>query len=83
MSHYLIAEQAWEGIQARGIMVDGARSGDKVKNPALGIHRSELAACEKILPEFGLSPSSRSKVQTTGESKPGSKLAAFKARLAG
>jgi len=84
VSHYVIAEQAWDDIQSRGVMIDGARSGDKVKNPAVGIHRSELAACEKILPEFGLSPSSRSKVQTIGPaSKPGSKIEAFRARIAG
>lgn len=43
------------------------RSGYSTPNPWLSIQTKALAACLKLWPELGLTPSSRSRVKTTGD----------------
>lgn len=51
-------------------MVVKAPSGYPIVNPYLSIATKALAGCNKLWPELGLTPSSRSRVQTAGKPAP-------------
>jgi len=54
-------------------------SGYAMPNPWLGIQNRALAACLKLWPELGLTPSSRSRVQTEGPGPAGDAFSEFDA----
>lgn len=57
-------QRATEEVEREGILIEGRRDG-KVKNPAVQIQRDAARAIAQIGAEFGLSPSSRSRLQRT------------------
>jgi P27 family predicted phage terminase small subunit len=60
------------GKHARPRILTASRSGYKMPNPWLAIQRQALAACLKLWPELGLTPSARSRVKMSdGPSAPG------------
>jgi P27 family predicted phage terminase small subunit len=61
-SRYLTAMQK---VEQAGMVVQ-APSGYPMQNPYLPIATKALAACAKLWPELGLTPSSRSRVTTAG-----------------
>jgi P27 family predicted phage terminase small subunit len=58
-------------------MVVKAPSGYPITNPYLAIATKALANCNKLWPELGLTPSSRSRVRTTGSPEEGDDFAEF------
>ena len=62
-----------------GGMVVRSPSGYPMTNPYLSIATKALAACNKLWPELGLTPSSRSRVTTAGSAGPDDPFAEFDA----
>jgi P27 family predicted phage terminase small subunit len=52
-------------------VITASRSGYKMPNPWLTIQRQALASCQKLWPELGLTPSSRTRVKTADGPLPG------------
>jgi P27 family predicted phage terminase small subunit len=69
-SRYLIAES-----RATRMMTFKTKSGYPMPNPYLGIASRALAACARLWPELGLTPSSRSRVRV--DTPPGDEFAEF------
>lgn len=63
-------------VQTMGMVVR-APSGYPMTNPYLSIATKALSAVNKLLPELGLTPSSRSRVTTTGDKRPDDPFAEF------
>lgn len=57
---------ATKKVQQSGMVVKAPKSGYPMPNPYLAIATRALAGCNKLWPELGLTPSSRSRVRTTG-----------------
>lgn len=55
-----------QDIEERGVMVNG-RDGTPVKNPSVAMQRDALAQIKSWCVEFGLTPSSRAKMQLPSE----------------
>jgi P27 family predicted phage terminase small subunit len=72
-SRYLAATKE---IQLKG-MVILAPSGYPIVNPYLPIANKALAACTKLWPELGLTPSSRSRLKETGPGPGGDAFTEF------
>lgn len=58
-------DECRKDIEARGVMVEG-RDGNLVKNPSVAMQRDALAQIKIWCSEFGLTPSSRAKMQIPG-----------------
>ena len=67
---------AMEKVREIGMVIKSP-SGYPMTNPYLSIATRALAACTKLWPELGLTPSSRSRIQTTGEPRPDDPFAEF------
>lgn len=67
---------AMDNVRTIGMVVKSP-SGYPMTNPYLSIANRALAACTKLWPELGLTPSSRSRVVTTGEARPDDPFAEF------
>lgn len=61
--HYALAKQAYLQLAADGILADGARGTEK-KHPAQQILRDNSSAFKQYLTEFGMTPSSRTRLGT-------------------
>ncbi len=62
VDNFMVAEEAKKLFEEEGVTLQCDR-----RHPAVGIHNAASAACVKILMEFGLSPSSRGRVQVISE----------------
>jgi len=60
-----VYKQATMEINQHGILIEGRRDG-QVKNPAVQIQKDAAEIIRKIGSEFGLSPSSRSRIKVEG-----------------
>jgi P27 family predicted phage terminase small subunit len=58
--------EATDKVRVAGLVVK-TPTGYPMQNPYLSIARQALAACNRLWPELGLTPSSRSRVKTTAE----------------
>ena len=58
-----------EGEVEKGLLVDGAVPGTRVKNPAVQIARDYAAMASKIADKFGMNPSSRNGLDVDKEQK--------------
>jgi P27 family predicted phage terminase small subunit len=67
--------EAEEMIQKHGIIVKAPKTGVPMQNPALSIANKAMQEIAKLLAEFGMTPSSRSRVAAVFDNKPKSKLA--------
>ena len=83
VSNFLKWQEAEADILENGHTLSGSRD-RTIRNPAIIAARDYWDRHVRILCEFGLTPSSQSRVQTIDPAAaPGSKIAAFKARIAG
>lgn len=62
----LRAREAEKIVEEKGMMIDGAVKGTKVKNPAVQIARDYMAAATKMADKFGINPVSRTRIETAG-----------------
>lgn len=62
-------KEATEAIDKVGVLVQGRRKGDVIKNPALQVQRDAARLIATFSAMFGLSPSDR--VRLMGDAKPG------------
>jgi len=69
--------EATRKISELGMVVKAGKSGYPIPNPYLSIARGALAACTRLWPELGLTPSSRSRVKTTGPGPSGDEFSEF------
>ena len=53
-------------VKRSGMVIQVPKSGYPITNPYLAIATRALAGCQRLWPELGLTPSSRSRVQTVG-----------------
>lgn len=74
-SRYIDATQK---VRQLGLVVK-APSGYPIQNPYLSIATKALAGCNKLWPELGLTPSSRSRVQVEGPGPDGDVFSEFDA----
>ena len=65
LTHYAFAVEAAKKLKEEGVVVDGARA--EKKNPAHQILRDNSNAFRQYLAGFGLSPSSRSRLEVDVE----------------
>ena len=65
-SQYSIYRQAMETLNTEGLITTNIRNGDK-PNPAASIAREAAKIIKSICTEFGLTPSSRSRISLPGE----------------
>jgi P27 family predicted phage terminase small subunit len=73
-SRYLKATQE---IRRLGLVVKTPTNGYPIMNPYLPIATKALAGCNRLWPELGLTPSSRSRVQIVGGSGAADPFAEF------
>jgi P27 family predicted phage terminase small subunit len=76
-ARYLVATQK---VQSLGLVVKSP-SGYPMTNPYLSIASRALASCNKLWPELGLTPSSRSRVRTDGPGPAGDAFSEFDAPM--
>lgn len=57
---------AMRHVRKRGLVVKAATSGFLMPNPYLSVGTKALANCQRLWPELGLTPSSRSRVKMDG-----------------
>jgi len=62
-SRYL---EAMREVRTKGLILKASRSGYLMPNPYLSVGTKALANCQKLWPELGLTPSSRSRVRIAG-----------------
>jgi P27 family predicted phage terminase small subunit len=62
-SRYL---EAMREVRVKGLILTASRSGYLMPNPYLSVGMKALANCQKLWPELGLTPSSRSRVRAAG-----------------
>ena len=62
-SRYL---EAMREVRTLGLIIKASRSGYLMPNPYLSIGSKALSNCQKLWPELGLTPSSRSRVSVEG-----------------
>ena len=58
--HYALARQALEEVEEHGLTIQ--EEGKTKKNPAMQAFRENMTAYKSLLVEFGLTPSSRSRI---------------------
>lgn len=66
-AHALVRSAAAD-VAERGHLVTGARNGETVRNPSVGIMLSAIAAVRHLGGELGLTPSARSRMVVSGSS---------------
>ena len=69
-------KEAEEGVKGGGFVII-TQSGNIIQNPLLGVANVAMRDCYKFAVEFGMSPSSRSKVSGTEKPKPKSRWVKF------
>lgn len=60
--HYELAQEAWRTLREDGLIQVNAKSGAMMRHPAAAIYRENAQAFLRAAVEFGLTPSSRSKL---------------------
>ena len=67
LSAYCLCYQQWldadDKVRAMGVIVKQPNNNRPVQNPYLSISRAAMDRMLKILPEFGMTPSSRSRIK--------------------
>lgn len=61
---YSLLQQAQDGLRKSGMLIKHPETGHIHQNPLVAIVRSQADAVNRTLREFGMSPSSRSRIQT-------------------
>jgi P27 family predicted phage terminase small subunit len=70
--------QAEQQVAAEGMTVE-CSGGHRQQHPALPIANKAIALMQKMLPEFGMSPSSRTRLHVKADAKPAGKTRFFPA----
>lgn len=80
LAGYCMTYARWAEAEAKvreGGVIIRTKSGNFIQNPYLGVANTALKLVQKFAAEFGLSPSSRAKVDARPAAGPGDALAAF------
>lgn len=85
LSAYCAAWSRWvnaeENIQKFGAVIKSPKSGFPIANPFVGIANTSLTLMHKFLIEFGMTPSSRSRISVGSPTGSGDPFVAFMAEL--